>query len=285
MKLITIPLLGLMLVMNPVYAIQTADELYVQAIKALKTPLSNDNSAFDRLLVAALEQDPNHPKAMWMLLSTRLNLYSYDIQKINTRTEKLVNAAKGVQIIIENAKKRNDDAFAHYVIARYRGLYNDFDLALVSIEQAIKKQPDSIRYLYTKGILLIDKGKWTRNDSFTIEGMGAIDQARKMAETNPSMYFNMEDYLNKLAFTNAILIEKKPKKTVGYYLEYLKYSTNKRDAAHAWNNMSIAYQNLGECKKASEAAEKALEIMDFDSARANFRYSKFCQKMNEIELL
>lgn len=285
MKLITIPFLWLVLAISPVHAIQTADELYTQAIEALKNPLSKDNSAFDRLLIATLEQDSSHPKAMWMLLSSRLNLFSYDIQMINTRAEKLVNAAQGIKIIIENAKNRNDDAFADYVLARYRGLYNDFDLALVGIEQALEKEPDSIRYLYTKGIILIDKGKWTRNDSYTLEGMQAIDQARKMAESNPSMYFNMEDYYYKLAYTNSMLIEKKPEKTVEYYLAYLKYSTNNGDIARAWNNISIAYNNLGQCKKAGEAAENALEIMDFGAARKNLRYSKFCQKMNEIELL
>jgi tetratricopeptide (TPR) repeat protein len=285
MKLITIPFLGLVLAMSPVYAIQTADELYVQAIKALKDPSSNDNSAFNRLLIAALEQDPDHPKAMWMLLSSRLGLFSYDIQMISARAEKLVNAAQGIKIIIENAKQRNEYAFAQYVLARYRGLYNDFDLALDSINQALEKEPGSIRYLYTKGIILIDKGKWKRNDSFTIEGMQAIDQARKMAEINPSMYFNMENYYFKLAYTNSMMIEKNPEKTVEYYLGYLKYSTNKGDIARAWNNISIAYKNLGQCKKAGEAAKKALEIMDFGAARSNLRYSQFCQKMEKMELL
>lgn len=285
MKLFTIVYLALILTISPVYAIQSAEELYIQAVKELINPSSSDNSSFDRLLVAVLEKDPEHPKAMWLLLSTRLNMYHYDIEKINDRVETLMNAAQGIKIIIENAKQRSDFAFAHYVQARYWGLYNDFDLAIESITQAIKKEPSSIRYLYTKGIILIDRGKWEKSDRYTLEGMESINQARTMAETNPSMYFTQAGYYFKLAYTNSGLIKKNPKKTIEYYEGYLNFSSNKRDSAHAWNNISIAYKHLGQCKKAGEAAEKALEIMDFSAARSNLRYAKFCQKMNKIDLL
>lgn len=287
MKLITIPFpsLFLLLTMSPVYALQTADELYVQAIKEIVNPLSSDNSTSQRLLMAALEQDPNHPKAMWQLLGSRLRLFSYNINSINSRTEKLSIAAQAVKLIIENSKQRNDYAFADYVLARYRGLYNDFENALTGINQAIENEPDSIRYLYTKGIILIDKGKWEKNDDVVVEGMHVIDQARIMAEKNPSIYFNTEDYYFKLAYTNSMLIEKKPEKTLEHYFSYLDHETDEKSIARAWNNISIAYQKLKQCEKAREAAEKALEIMDFGAARSNLRYSEFCQKMDEMELL
>ena len=124
-----------------------------------------------------------------------------------------------------------------------------------------------------------------KNDDLIIEGMQVIDQARIMAEKNPSIYYGIEDYYFKLAYTNSILIKKNPEKTLKYYFAYLDHETSEKSIARAWNNISIAYQKLKQCDKAIEAAKKALQIMDFGAARSNLRYSEFCQKMDEMKLL
>jgi len=51
--------------------------------------------------------------------------------------------------------------------------------------------------------------------------------------------------------------------------------------AFAWNNLSIAYRKTAPAIRASNAATKALAIMEFGAAQTNKIYADFCLEMQK----
>ena len=69
---------------------------------------------------------------------------------------------------------------------------------------------------------------------------------------------------------------------VDHYQRFIAASGESLRQAFAWNNTSSAYQKMGECAKAKEAAEKALAISKFGMAEQNRRRSEFCLEMQKL---
>ena len=268
----------------PSRAGQSVDELFIKAITTQKNLEFGDSSGVERLLSAILEQDSTHPKALWQLTFRRYRLFDNAGETLSQQAAKLAAAAPMIQTIVAEARQRGDQAFAHYVLGRYAGLYDAFDRALAEMDQALAAEPDSVRYRVVKGSILIDKGKWEDDDPSILQGMQLIDEARRMAETSPSLYYKTADYYFKLAFANASLESQDLHKTIDYYRAFLQHGVNKRAIAFAWNNLSIAYRRLGDCEKARNAADNALQISDFSAARSNRRYARFCLEMKAMGL-
>ena len=266
----------------PSRAGQNVDALFTQAITMQKNLESGDTSGVERLLEAILEQDSTHPKALWQLTFRRYRLFDDEGESLSQQAAKLAAAAPLIQTIVAEAQKRGDPAFAHYVLGRYAGLHNAFDRALAEMDKALAAEPDSVRYRVIKGTILIDKGQWEKNDASILQGMQLIDEARRMAETAPGLYYKTADFYFKLAFANASLASQNLQKTIDYYHSFLQHALNKTNIAFAWNNLSIAHRRLGECEQARNAADNALQIADFGAARSNRRYARFCQEMKAM---
>ena len=266
----------------PSQARQNVDELFIKAVTTQKNLEASDSSGVERLLDAILEQDSTHPKALWQLTFRRYRLFDDEGETLSQHAAKLAAAAPMIQTIVDEAQNRGDQAFAHYVLGRYAGLYNAFDRALAEMDKALTAEPDSVRYRMIKGLILIDKGEWEDDDTSIQQGMQLITEARQMAETSPSLYYNTADYYFKLAYSNAKLDSEDPHETIDYYLSFLQHAVNKRTIAYAWNNLSITYRRAGECEKALNAADNALQISNFGAARSNRRYAQFCLEMNTM---
>jgi tetratricopeptide (TPR) repeat protein len=67
-----------------------------------------------------------------------------------------------------------------------------------------------------------------------------------------------------------------------HYQRFIAASRESLSQAFAWNNSSLAYQKLGECAKAKEAAQKALAIAKFGMAQQNLQRSEFCLQMQAM---
>ncbi len=277
-------LLTALLQPNSVYA-NDQKQLTALFTKALLAYQQNeDRSVVNRLLMAALEIDPDNPKVTWQLLWLRNHLWHDGNRNLKSRAPQLAYIAPEVKKIIDGARQRDDIAFSHYVMARYSGGYNQFDIALKEIGKALKIEPESARYLYVKADLLGDRGswEWEKRHHWLEESIRVLRQTLALIEKKPSLYITQSNVFFALAQNNSSLKDGDPQKTIEYYLKSLNSNGGGSQPEFAWNNMSIAYRKNGQCKKAQEAAEKALKIKKFGAARTNRRYALFCQKMAEM---
>lgn len=260
----------------------SVDDLFSKAILEVKNNTSGDFSSAERMFLATLERDPMHPKAMWQLTFRRLNLFEGGVGQLPYRASNLAKAGPIIKAIVEYAEARGEMAFSYYVQGRYAGLHNNFKRAIVEMDKALSIEPDSVRYRYIKGSILIDKGEWENDDLTINKGITLIDEARKSAEHSPTIYLTPANFYFTLAMSNSKLRSEDPLKTIEYYNAYLKHKASNISKAHAWNNISIAYRVMGECDKATEAASQALELAKFRAAQTNLRYAEFCQEMKAL---
>ncbi len=70
-----------------------------------------------------------------------------------------------------------------------------------------------------------------------------------------------------------------------YYRQFIEQSAPSVPYAFAWNNVSIAYKELGECAQAKDAAEQALKVMKFGAAETNKRHAELCLEMQKMGLI
>ncbi|MGR9072331.1 MAG: hypothetical protein ACU833_04610 [Gammaproteobacteria bacterium] len=241
----------------------------------------NDDSPSQRLYAAILEKDPENPRALWNLAFNRYMDNLANVHSLNRRSDNLIAFGPFVKTVVDHAKKRGEIGFAHFVSASYASYYRNYERAMNEIDLALANDPDSIYYLFHKGNILANKGNWEKNDEEILAGMAIIEQAREKNHPGSDYYIPGADlFYFDLAIHNSQLSTKNAAKTIEYYLRSVEINRiNERSRAYAWNNLSIAYRKSGECQKAVEASQKALEIADFGAARSNLQYAEFCLEM------
>ena len=89
----------------------------------------------------------------------------------------------------------------------------------------------------------------------------------------------------QLAWGISQLSQPRSEEVVEHYLSFLDQSEETIPYAFAWNNVSIAYRELGQCEQAKEAAQNALSVMAFGNAEANKRFAEFCLEMQRMGVL
>jgi len=89
----------------------------------------------------------------------------------------------------------------------------------------------------------------------------------------------------EIAWGIAKLSQPRWDEVVEHYARFIEQSEESTVYAYAWNNVSIAYRKLGQCGKAKEAAESALEVVTFSAAESNKRYAEFCIEMQKMGIL
>jgi tetratricopeptide (TPR) repeat protein len=249
----------------------------------VKVGYLGDTSAPERYLAAVLEQQPENLEARWQLLSVRL--MPLKNVPLSERAAALAALSPEFGRLAKLARTSKQDAFLHYLTAIHAGFYKDYERALAEIDKAVALDRRSVRYLTAKGRLLAERGEWTRSDKEIEAGIVVLQAARELLRAQPSPFVRDADYEFYLAMALEDMTKPRWPDVVEHYQRFIAASAESLRQAFAWNNTSLAYQKLGECGKAKEAAEKALAIAKFGMAQRNRQRSEFCLEMQAMEVV
>ena len=284
-KRVTTVLFLLLLLPGTLAASDDVEALFDKALDhLLRTGYMGDTSAAERYLQAVLQEQPNHLEASWQLITIQLGRLRNT--SLSGRAAGLLLIAPLFEDLAEAAQESNQEAFLHFTTAVYADYYAAYERGLSEIEKALALEPQSPRYLMAKGKLLVAYGSWTGRDQNIEAGIRLLYRAKELSKTHPNPYALPRHYDFQLAWGLSQLSQPRSKEVVEHYLSFLEQSEESIPYAYAWNNVSIAYRQLGQCEKAKEAAQNALSVMEFGNAESNKRYAEFCiemQKMGTLE--
>ena len=260
------------------------ETLFKKALDHLLTQgYMGDTSYAERYLAAVLEQQPTHLDAQWQLIKIRL------AELLNTslsgRSTGLSAIAPTFAQLAKQAQESKQQAFPHYITARYADYYHAYERALSEIDKALALEPQSPRYLMAKGTLLVYYGSWIKQDGEIERGITLLRKAKELSKTHSNPYACEMHYNFQIAWGIGELSQPSWDEVVEHYLRFIERSEESIPYAYAWNNLSIAYRKLGQCAKAKEAAENALEVMTYPAAESNKRYAEFCIEMQKMGMM
>ncbi len=240
---------------------------------------TGDTSPAERYLRAILEREPDHLEARWQLIYIRLA--SLQNTPLSERAVALAGISSEFSRVAQRAKELKQMGWLHYVTAIHAGYYAAYHRALVEIDQALAVESGSVKYLAAKGKLLVAAGKWAHHDAEIEEGIKLLKRIRAQSglEAADAIY----DFY--LAGAVSDLTAPRWEEVAEYYERFIEKSSPSTIYAFALNNVSIAYKHLGACDKAKDAADRALQVMQFGAAESNRRYAEFCLEMQKIGLL
>jgi tetratricopeptide (TPR) repeat protein len=265
-------------------AAEDVDVLFNKAMDhLLRKGYMGDTSPAVRYLQAVLEQEPEHLEALWQLISIQLATLANT--RLSGRSTGLLVISPVFDHFEQLARQTDEQAFLHYATAYYASYYKAYERALSEIDKALAAQPQSPRYLMTKGKLLVSYGEQTKQDAQIEKGIGLIHKAKELSKTQPNHYSLPADYDFQLASAISDLSQPRYEEVVKHYLSFLEQSEESVLYAFAWNNVSIAFRELGQCDKAKESAENALKVMEFGNAAKNKRYAEFCLEMQSMGIM
>jgi tetratricopeptide (TPR) repeat protein len=239
-----------------------------------------DTSAAERYLAAVLEQQPENLEARWQLLSVQL--MPLKNVPLSDRTTALAQLSPEFDRLARIARASKQEAFLHYMTAIHASFYKNYERALAEIDKAVALDGRSVRYLTAKGRLLDERGKWNGSDPDIEAGIDILKAARERLASQPSPFVRDADYEFFLAVALQDMTKPRWPEVVDHYQRFIAASPESLRQAFAWNNTSGAYQRMGECAKAKEAAEKALAISKFGMAEQNRKRSEFCLEMQKL---
>ncbi|HZM70707.1 MAG TPA: hypothetical protein VFB95_10110 [Candidatus Cryosericum sp.] len=239
-----------------------------------------DTSAAERYLAAVLEQEPEHLEARWQLLYVRL--MPLKSVPLSERTDALAQLSPEFGRLAKLARASKQEAFLHYMTAIHAGFYKNYERALAEIGKAVVLDKNSVRYATAKGRLLAERGDWARSDQDVEAGIEVLKAARELLRGKPSPFVRDQDYEFYLAAALEDMTKPRWNEVAEHYQRFIAASRESLRQAFAWNNTSLAYQKLGECGKAKEAAQKALAIAKFGMAQRNLQRSEFCLEMQAM---
>jgi tetratricopeptide (TPR) repeat protein len=239
-----------------------------------------DTSAAERYLAAVLEQQPDHLEARWQVLYLRLG--SLKNVPLSERTDALAQLSPEFGRVAKIARTSKQETFLHYMTAIHASYYKNYERALAEIDKAVALDKTSVRYLTAKGRLLVERGAWAGSDRDIEAGVEVQKAAREMLRAKPSHFVRDEDFEFFLAAALADMTKPRWDEVAEHYQRFIAASRESLSQAFAWNNSSLAYQKLGECAKAKEAAQKALAIAKFGMAQQNLQRSEFCLQMQAM---
>ena len=281
---VTAVLLLCLLLQGTLSAADEVEDLFNKALDhLLRTGFLGDTSAAERYLQAVLDEQPEHLEALWQLIVIELGKLRNT--SLSGRATGLLAISPLFEHLAERARQANQEAFLHYATAVYADYYAAYERGLVEIDKALALEPQSPRYLMAKGKLLVAHGAWTGRDQDIEKGIDLLYKAQELSETHPNPYALPMHYDFQLAWGISQLSQPRSEEVVEHYQSFIEQSEETIPYAFAWNNVSIAYRDLGKCEQAKEAAEKALSVMAFDNAEANKRFAEFCLEMRRMGVL
>ncbi len=285
MKII-VTLLLWVVVGGPLAAGET-DDTQTLLLKALQeeAQAQGDYSAARRYLTAILEKNPEHLEASYQLLS--LELSGLSNSGLPERAGTLALLGPSFDGLRTMAKQQAKPDFLHFVNAIEASWYKAYGRALTEIDKAVTLEPKSIRYMFVKGTILVNRGRWRGDDKDIKDGIDWVRRAQSLSKTNPTIFVSASDYDFQMAFGYADLRQPPWQEVINHYLNAIELNEREgniqsRSYAFAWHNLGLAYRKLGKCEEASAAASKALAVMEFGAAKENKRYSDFCIEMTKM---
>lgn len=265
------------------YGQELTQEWLDGAIEELRVNVySGDLSAAKRRLRAVLEEDPKNLEALWQLTYTN-HLARPKNWNLLDRAQHLRQASSQLQEIVKLAHDQGNTAYAHFVKA-WEGLaYNAFPQALEEINQALRLEPDSIRYLMLKGRILVAQGDWENRDEAIEEGIKLIQQSWNNSKNHPSPFFKEENYHFRLAHSIWHFSRPRWEKVIFHYEQAIQHAEpNTTTQLYSWTNLSKAYRLQGQCEKAKQAAERSRAIEETKTATRQKQYAEFCLEMKTL---
>lgn len=266
------------------WAGEPVDVLLKQAVEQLvKSGYTGDTSAPERYLQAVLEEQPDHLEANWQLVYMQL-AHLANVEFSN-RVSGLSSVASAVERVERLAEKEKNLAFLHFIRATHANFYNNFERAVTEIDRALLLDPYSLRYHTTKARVLVEYGKWSKHDDRIEQGISLLKRVREALVERPTLYLHDANVAFYLAGAVSSLSRPRWNEVVEYYRQFIERSAPSVPYAFAWNNVSIAYKELGECAQAKDAAEQALKVMKFGAAETNKRHAELCLEMQRMGLI
>lgn len=273
---ISVPTLGL--------ATESVDILLERAVDQLvKSGYRGDTSAAERYLHAVLEEQPDHLEANWQRVY--LSLVDLLNVELSDRVKGLSTLSPAIERVEKLADKGKNRAFFHFVRATHASFYNNFERAMKDIDLAVALDSGSLRYQTAKARLLIDDGNWSKHDGRIEQGISLLKRTREALLERPTPYLHDASFAFYLAGAISSLSRPRWNEVVEYYRQFIEQSAPSVPYAFAWNNVSIAYKELGECAQAKDAAEQALKVMKFGAAETNKRHAELCLEMQKMGLV
>ncbi len=271
------------LLVQPTYGEDLIKKWLDLAVEELRVEFySGDISSAKRRLSAILEEDPTHLEALWQLTYTN-HLARPKNWTLLDRSNHLQQAGPQFKKIIKLAHAQQKIAFAHYVKAWEGLLYNAFPSALTEINKALSVHPDSVRYLMLKGRILVAQGDWEDRDDAIEEGVRIIQQAWGYAKQHPSPFYKEENFHFRVAHSLWHLKTPRWEEVTYHYEQAIKHNNAGTTLpAYSWTNLSKAYRLQGQCQKAKDAADKALALIEMNSAKRQKQYAEFCLEMKQM---
>jgi tetratricopeptide (TPR) repeat protein len=284
MKRLILSMCLVMTVPTPGWTGESVDVLLERAVDQLvKSGYTGDTSAAERYLQAVLEEQPDHLEATWQLMYVKLaHLTNVELQD---RVSGLTAIAPAMERIERLAHKEKNIAFLHFMRATHASFYNNFERAMKDIDLALTLAPRSVRYQAARARLLVGYGKWSKHDGRIEQGISILKQAREALMERPTPYLDDAMLAFYLAGASSSLSQPRWSEVVDYYRQFIERSAPSVPYAFAWNNVSIAYKELGECAQAKDAAEQALKVMKFGAAETNKRHAELCLEMQKMGLI
>lgn len=249
--------------------------------KAREARAADDSKGALRHATAAMKQDPGNWEARWFLLSTKLRALT-NVGLAGRATELSILSPE-FNDLAERARQAKQPAFLHFITAAYARYYANYDRVAAEIDQAVRLEPKSARYLGAKGLFLAQQGDWINNDKLIETGIHHLKQSAAL----PCMETDISDELCERDFYIAMAIAdlSRPRwqEVAAHYERYLQKAKYRGTTyAFAWNNLSIAYRHLGQCDKAMQAAQSALKVRKFGAAEMNRNRAEFCLEMARL---
>ena len=240
----------------------------------------NKSSAVRRLQVL-VEENSRDYHARWLLLRfTVLDYDALDASQISQVDEE-------VRTIVQLAVDGGDPQYGHYIKSNYARNHRAYETAISEIDSAIELDPNSVFFHWVKAALLVNAGRWKKDNELIFAGIDFYKKAHQLAENEHPAYYTEVDYHFNTAYALGKLTNSKncPAAAIDHYLAVAELSEEQNTTvAYAWNNVSCAYRKAGQCAEAKAASENALKIKDFGAARNNLKYSEYCLQMQKLGL-
>lgn len=247
----------------------------------LRIYMGNEREGLERL-EGLVRADPANLEAIWEVAYQGIAVRSQDT--LDKRAETLNTGTKAVQAVIKLAHRVGQESLGHYIAARLAETYHAFDRAVAEIDKAIALAPNEARYHRAKGSILMDQATWERDEAILEQALAAFDRGLEVLEHTPSEFTTKGEMNFRIGWNYPKFASDAHSKIIEYYQAALASGDlDRQTTAYAWNNLSISYREVNECRKAKEAAEKALAIFRFGNAQANLSYSNSCLAMEELD--
>ena len=240
---------------------------------AIRIYYGGDRSQAMGLFYDIYNNDNNNAEALYQIA-----VANYENKQIS-KEEFNATLKKATELAFES----KEDSLAHYILSQAASKTGNKDLALEEIDQALKIEPTSVRYLRGKMLFLASKAKQSKNKELFFEAMDYAKKGIEVVDSDPKKYFTKGSLHFEIARWVHGCCSKYRDIIIYHYKESIESNEmSQTKLSYAWNNMSYQLYKLGRCNEAKDAAENALKISTYGYALQNLESAKMCLAGNNV---